>query len=313
MAVYSRKVKDGIRWYYKFDYSGITYFSGCIYKTKGEAKRAENEERYNLRMKQVETVNLSEIIQERINFLGVRKSKKYVSESNRYLTIFFEHIGDIAINHIKKKDVQDTLTIYQQTLKSRGHDNYAVNAMLRAIKALFNFAINELEIKIENPAAKIKNFPIDIHFKYIPTDEEIDNLLAKCDEGQKELVLFVRHTGARIGEALKLSTEDIFEDKIVLYTRKSYNSNLTPRKVPKPDFMYGKEYPLEVFGRWKSTPDFLDEKLKKMRVKVWTWHNLRHKYASELSKNGVPIFEIMNLLGHSNLSTTQNYLQLLAD
>jgi site-specific recombinase XerD len=46
-------------------------------------------------------------------------------------------------------------------------------------------------------------------------------------------------------------------------------------------------------------------------MNYWTWHNLRHKYASELCRKGVPLFEIMNLLGHSNLKTTQNYLQLL--
>jgi site-specific recombinase XerD len=66
-----------------------------------------------------------------------------------------------------------------------------------------------------------------------------------------------------------------------------------------------------VFPEWSDVPRFLEKRVKKLTIPYWTWHNLRHKYASELSRKGVPLFEIMNLLGHSNMKTTQNYLQLL--
>jgi len=65
------------------------------------------------------------------------------------------------------------------------------------------------------------------------------------------------------------------------------------------------------FKRWDNHPRFLEKKIKKLRQETWNWHNLRHRYASMLSKEGRPLFEIMALLGHSNMETTQNYLQLL--
>ena len=37
-------------------------------------------------------------------------------------------------------------------------------------------------------------------------------------------------------------------------------------------------------------------------------HKMRKTYASNLNANGVPIEEISELLGHSNLSTTMRYL-----
>jgi integrase len=64
----------------------------------------------------------------------------------------------------------------------------------------------------------------------------------------------------------------------------------------------------KVFHYWAEEPKFLTRK----NGGGWSWHNLRHRFASKLSKQGTPIFEIMSLLGHSNLETTQRYLQLLS-
>lgn len=38
------------------------------------------------------------------------------------------------------------------------------------------------------------------------------------------------------------------------------------------------------------------------------WHDLRHECGSRLAERGVPLIEIMELLGHANLATTQKYL-----
>jgi integrase len=95
----------------------------------------------------------------------------------------------------------------------------------------------------------------------------------------------------------------------VLYTRKSKSSNLKPRdvKFDTSKFYKNKDENEKVFSYWSGIPRFLF----KMTKGKWNWHNLRHRYASKLSQNNTPIFEIMCLLGHSKIETTQNYLQLL--
>jgi integrase len=40
-------------------------------------------------------------------------------------------------------------------------------------------------------------------------------------------------------------------------------------------------------------------------------HDLRHTYASILINNGVSIYEVQRLLGHSNITMTQRYAHLL--
>jgi len=40
------------------------------------------------------------------------------------------------------------------------------------------------------------------------------------------------------------------------------------------------------------------------------FHSLRHGFGSQLAQNGVPIHHIRTLMGHSNISTTNVYLEL---
>ncbi|MEO8666776.1 MAG: tyrosine-type recombinase/integrase, partial [Ignavibacteria bacterium] len=107
----------------------------------------------------------------------------------------------------------------------------------------------------------------------------------------------------------------ILNSSVILYTRKSNNSNRVPRKVPKPSFLESKIcLPDErVFKEWTEYPKFLDRKVRQLKQYRWGFHSLRHRRASLWSKEGKPLFEIMSLLGHSNLETTQIYLQLLPD
>ena len=112
-------------------------------------------------------------------------------------------------------------------------------------------------------------------------------------------------------EAIRFRYQDTDGDLITLWTRKSKNSNLMPRRIPKPDCLTDKKGKGRVFTEWTSYPRFLDEKVKTLDQEKWNWHNLRHRRASLWANQGMNTFEIMTRLGHSNLQTTQRYLQLL--
>ena len=210
------------------------------------------------------------------------------------------------------KQINDFLMYVAKDLKRRKKTNAKVNAIIRALKALFNYGIDICEIDMNNPVGKVKFYGMDTRIKHIPTDSEIELVKAECDPGQKMLIDFVRQTGCRINEALRLTTADIGGKYVILYTRKAKGGSLTPRRVPKPDCFVGGKLKKRVFSRWSQEPKFLARKVEKLRLKRWNWHNLRHKRASEWSAEGKPLFEIMSLLGHSNLKITQSYLQLLS-
>lgn len=319
MAQYPRKVKSGTRWWYKFSFQGKIYHSHAIYLTKIEARKAEANRLSELdhqtrNPSQKPVLSLIQIINERLDVIKIKKSEKYYNENKRHLSILLKQIGDVQIDEIQKADIEKLLLITSERLQEEGKDNYTVNAMIRCYRALFNYVINTYEdLDLKNPVRKIDFFSIEKKLKYIPTDEEIKLVLDICDADQKRLIHFIRETGARINECLNLRGCDILEKDIVLYTRKSKNSNRVPRKLPKPKCFKGLSFKSDelIFGKWNEQPKFLERKIKQLKLNQWGFHNLRHRRASIWSKEGKPIFEIMNLLGHSNISTTQKYLQLL--
>ena len=55
-----------------------------------------------------------------------------------------------------------------------------------------------------------------------------------------------------------------------------------------------------------STKDYYDRMLKDADVGHFTFHALRHSCASLLLKEGIPMKQIQEWLGHSDISTTAN-------
>jgi integrase len=318
MPQYKKELKRGTRWFYKFSYKGKIYRSDAVYLSMADARKDEK-----LRVKEVEwlasnvnqnnDMTLLELINLRLDYIQVAKTEKYYEETKYYLSMLFKELGDVSVQQISSAIILNLLIEFSAKQKKKGLDNYSVNALLRVSKALFNHGIKIQKLNFVNPCFGIKMFPVKKKLKYIPTDEEIEEVLEKCTYEQKQLVEFVRDTGCRISEALYLRADDVFEDYVVLYTKKSKNGNMVPRKVNLDTSSLMQNHLLDgrVFSRWNITPKFLEEKIRDNNFKKWNWHNLRHRYASKLSKEGTPIFEIMSLLGHSNLETTQNYLQLL--
>lgn len=318
MAQYSRKLSKGIRWWYKFDFKGITYNSDCIYLSKNEAKKGEAD-----KLKEVSTlmrnpslkveIGLLEAINERLDDVKVKKSIDYFKDNKRYYSELLNRLGDVPLSSITRKDINDFLLEQATKAKEEGRDNYAVNYRMNIIKTLFNYAIESHELPMRNPCAKITPFSVKKKLKYIPSDKDIEAVKELCDEEQKKLIDFVSETAARINEPLQVTGKDLFDDYVILYTKKSRNSNVVPRKVPRPSCLQGIHIlPDEkLFGNWSDTPKFLKRKIKMLNQKQWNWHNLRHRRASLWSKQGMPIYDIMSLLGHSSLKTTQKYLQLI--
>jgi len=318
MPQYYRELSKGRKWYFKFGFNNTTYHSPCIYLSKREAQQAERE-RYNeldqeRRFgKQDKPLSLSSVINDRIKFLSVKYSSKHSEVSEYYLNLFLDFIGDIELREIGRKATEDFLLNYSNLLQKNGVDNYQVNSALKAIKSLFNYVIDSYDLVMRNPAQKIKPYSVKKKLKYIPPDEDIEKLISLVNPRQKLLIEFLIETGARINEALSLTFEEIYETYLILYTNKSRNSDRVPRKVDIPLCLKDIKGKGRVFPEWNITPKFLDKTLRANNMRIWGFHSLRHRYASKLSKSGMPLYEIMVKLGHANLSTTQRYLQLLRD
>ena len=66
--------------------------------------------------------------------------------------------------------------------------------------------------------------------------------------------------------------------------------------------------PLTRQGLWKIIKYYADRANIKKDI---TPHTIRHSFAAHLLENGAPLKDIQEILGHSDLSSTQIYAQLM--
>ncbi len=314
MPVEKRKTRAGTKWRFRGQYKGVSYRSDTIYLSKQEASLAEKE-----RILQVDEslrrpkhdIMLFDLMNARLDEIKLRNSKKYFEDNRWYFKFLLEAVGNVPVSEITKLQINQVLSNFSQNMLRRGKTNHKVNGMLRAFKSLFNWGMQIHDLDIKNPVYGIKLFSVEIKLKYIPPTAELEAVKSECTPAEALLIDFVTETGCRIMESIRFKYEDVDGELITLWTRKSKNSNFTPRRIPIPDCIKGMKGKGRVFFQWETNPRFLEERISKLGFRRWNWHNLRHRRASIWANEGMPTFEIMTRLGHSNMSTTMNYLQLL--
>lgn len=316
MPAYKRKLSKGIRWFYSGQHKGHKYHSKAEYLSSAECKKAEAE-----RLAQIDeeinkpknTVTILEICTRRLDYLLTAKSEQYYKDNQRAFRRLLKHVGDVKIDEVTRADMHRFFLKEASRLKEEGKGNHEVNSEIRYIRALFNYAIDELEVINTNPTRKIKFYPIDKKLKYIPLDVAMDWVYESSLNHQRRLITFVKDSGARISEALRATGEDIDTDMnlLTLWTRKKRNSDLTPRRIPLPESIKEMKKNGLLFPEWKKQPRFIEELCKRLEIKVYGWHAYRHRLASIMASKNIPLVEIMTILGHDNIEVTQKYLRLL--
>ncbi|MCX5852407.1 MAG: integrase [Deltaproteobacteria bacterium] len=295
------------KWRYDFWKNGVRQRKSG-YLTKQDARIAEAEARKRLKNTNVSFIKLCA---SRLRDLEERRTKQYFYENKRLIEKLILMWGNKK--EITRKDIEDYLS--ERVCKS----SFIANSELRMIKALFHHGV-EREILIINPASKIKLYPVSKSKKYIPPIEDIVKVLASASKREKNYLLALISTMARVGEINKLKWEDVHGDSMTLRTRKSKNSNLTEREIPINSTL---ESVLEAMPKiseyvfcykktgkpYKYRSKLLKRACQKAKVKPFGYHAIRHYGASRLADSGVPITDIQVLLGHQRTSTTDIYLQ----
>lgn len=166
--------------------------------------------------------------------------------------------------------------------------------------------------------------------------EEIISLVSSfgpgfCGRRNAALVMLIWRSGLRIAEALALTSEDIDIDRGCVTVNHGKGNKLRVVGFDDSVIVSLGEW-LETRGNWFNgdtpnllfcttrgdaiDPSYIRHMLKRKgkqagiegRVHA---HGLRHSHAFELHKEGVPLVHIADQLGHSNISTTNQYLRHL--
>ena len=232
-----------------------------------------------------------------------------------------EVFGDKYLNEITTWEIEK----YKLDRKKSGLKPASVNRPVACLKHMFTKAIEWGFLK-ENPAKPVKLFKENNKRLRFLSEDEINRLLSVCDGYLRDIVIVALNTGMRKGEIFNLKWQDIdFELKLIhVADSKNYES----RDIPMNDILYETLKALKekadphqeyVFINPKTNKPYDDVKrsfktaLKKANIEDFTFHDLRHTFASHLVMNGVDLMTVKELLGHKDIKMTMRYSHLSPD
>ena len=172
-------------------------------------------------------------------------------------------------------------------------------------------------LKWEPPEVKLSR-----RIPFIPTEKEIDDLIAGCGPKTSTLLLLLKETGMRVGEALRLAWSDIdFERRLLTLNEPEKNGNprilkiseklieMLNRLPKKSDRVFLASYET-IRNNFRYSRRRLAEKLNNPRLLRITFHTLRHWKATMEYHKTRDIMFIRELLGHRDINNTLIYVQI---
>jgi integrase/recombinase XerD len=144
--------------------------------------------------------------------------------------------------------------------------------------------------------------------------KELIKVIIDKDKISKIAFLLAYASGLRISEVLRVKKENFLSDGFVFIEESKYG---VERKVPKPKGWrdeFFKFLPLKKDISISSSSRKLQRRFKKYSKKAkldpkYTFHSLRHGFATRCLESGMPLNQVQVLLGHSNISTTSVYVK----
>jgi site-specific recombinase XerD len=189
----------------------------------------------------------------------------------------------------------------------------------RALLSLtYRLAIRNGKVK-ENPARQVRHrLENNARIRFLSPEEETTlrtAIEAACPERIAELELAL-HTGMRMSEQYRLRWEDVSFARRTLTVPRSKNGET--RHVPLNKAALAALVALEkrangsefVCGGAVEPRRWFEPVVKAANLAAFSWHCLRHTFASRLVMAGVDIRTVQELMGHKTISMTVRYSHL---
>lgn len=232
---------------------------------------------------------------------------------------------------------QVTSTVLNSYVLYMERRNFAASSISRSIasiRAFFQFLCQKDGWK-ENPAEKLKAPKIEKKLPDILTVEEVD-LLLRQPKGNttkgirdKAMLELLYATGIRVSELIGLKVNDINLKLGYLNCSSGGRERVIPFGTTAKQAVenYMAKSRAQLLGEGKSDFLFLNCSGKSMsRQGFWkvlkgyaasagihqdiTPHTLRHSFAAHLVQNGADLKSVQEMMGHSDISTTQIYMNM---
>lgn len=271
---------------------------------------------------------MEKYIKEFLEYLKIEKnySENTIKGYNKDLLDYKEYL--------KTKDVKDTdykfIRSYLSYMFLKKYEKKTISRHISTLRSFYKYLVNENIIK-KNPMILISNPKLDKKLPNFLYYDEMEILINIPDKkttlGLRDaLILEILYsTGIRVSELINIKIKDInFNDKKILILGKGnkeryvlygdtlkelldlYLKNSRSKLNKNSDYLILNKNGNKITDRGIRLIIFNVLKKGKLDYHV-SPHTLRHTFATHMLNNGADLKSVQELLGHSNLSTTQVY------
>lgn len=263
-------------------------------------------------------------------FLESRRglSAETVSFYTEKLTPFIHWLKDecgiTTVEDINVHTVQD----YLAERERRGSNAGGQHASFRSIRAFLSWMEEVTDYEYQSPVKRVR--PPKVQVTPIPGVEidDVQKMIKACDGAMaardKAVLLTLLDTGARVGEFLALTVEDVnfTTGEVVIQhgkgdkrrsvflgvkTRRALRDYLRTRENLNPyDPLFASDEGLRM--TYSTVRQILRRRAEDARVDPPYPHDFRRAFALTLWRNGTDIVTISRLMGHSALEVLKRYL-----
>ena len=265
-------------------------------------------------------------IKQFLDFLQNEK-QSYSRDINQYK----DYLDKNHVNYLKVDNAQ--INEYLKNLQDIGKKTSTISRNLASIRSFYQYLIRIKKIK-NDPTENIQSPKVEKRVPSVLTSQEVELLLDQPKDidlkgtRDKAMLEVAYATGMRVTEIISLDLEDVnLEEGFVsckavgkqrniplgsmsIKALKEYIEEARPIMIKdeneKSLFVNVNGKRLTRQGFWKIVKFYKEQA---HITKDITPHVLRHSFATHLLQNGADLKAIQTMLGHSDISSTQVYMQ----
>jgi integrase/recombinase XerD len=276
-------------------------------------------------------------IDEFLRFVAVEKgySSHTVAAYRNDLTQFLAYLTGEGVSSWRDVD-HEYIQNYVPYLKQRAYASSTVGRKVAAVKSFFHFLVADGVLR-DDPTASVDSPSVDRHLPHPLSREDVARLLAETARTStakgvrdRALLELMYATGMRASEVIQLEVGAVDleagtvrcvgkgdkERLLPLYERardalEAYVEGSRVRLLRGRDeailFVNHRGRPLTRQGLWLIVKEYAAAAGIDQEV---TPHTLRHSFATHMLDGGAGLRELQQLLGHTNISSTQIYTKV---
>lgn len=254
--------------------------------------------------------------------------ESYARDIKQFLT--FLHNNNMDFKNIKKANV----IAYIIYLQKEGKAVASISRSLASIRAFYHILVKN-RIVLYDPTLDLESPKIEKKTPQILSIDEVEKLLSLPDPSDakgardKAMLEILYATGIRVSELISLNLDDLNielgcikcngnKERIIPIGKvalgaldnylKNYRKSFEKDKNDNSLFLNFHGERMTRQGFWKIVKYYAS--LANIKKEI-TPHTLRHSFAAHLIENGADLKSVQQMLGHSDISTTQVYADMI--